>query len=566
MIEANIVNVERIAAPNTETAAVVPNMSDHGDGDDQPRVTPATQRRDVYTRLIRQQVEAGTDDRIAALNRVQLKQEIDKLQHNWNRFEVEHMGVVGEQVPAEIGLNDDVLAGTDRIFSALMGKLREKEGAFIDAEKAAQQQNVHVTITSPDMLGNVNKVWGKFSGDYKKWANFKELFLTGVHNNKAIVPVNKFNFLQEALVGEAQRVVGQWQITPENYQKAWKRLCETYDDDYLAAQTIFDQLLETDKLEEQTHSGLRALVDAVHECINQLDTYTSVEAGEGILVLLIASKLDYETYKAWQLHRQNAQKMEAQAALTAQAAQPPEMAESAGAVGGVPAKPSVIPKLSMLTDYLESVLRVLVHAQGRKAEDMDIDRSDSRSRESSSSRGARGGRNVDSRGGRNPETRNERMPEAHTSRQDQGRPGRYEGNSAGRNFRFANERPRQAQQGVYPPCILCKRDHALYHCPMFTRAPLEDRRKIRDENGLCEICLKSHGRGECKKERKDCGECNKQGTAHNSWLCETREAKYRTSLLSVIGNKPEPLSMGPPPRHSARWPLKRENGNGGRDD
>lgn len=91
MIGANIVNVERIAAPNTETAAVVPNMSDHGDGDDQPRVTPATQRRDVYTRLIRQQVEAGTDDRIAALNRVQLKQEIDKLQHNWNRFEVEHM-------------------------------------------------------------------------------------------------------------------------------------------------------------------------------------------------------------------------------------------------------------------------------------------------------------------------------------------------------------------------------------------------------------------------------------------------------------------------------------------
>lgn len=508
---------------NTSTAAV--NMSDdehnnggngNGNGEPQPpRVTPATNRRAVFERAIRQQLLACTDDYVEGVNRVQLNQDIAKSQRNWDKFELEHMAVVSDELPAEVAQNVAKYEDADKNYGELMGKLRAKEAEFMQAEEAVRARNVedanarpvHFTLNTPDMLGNVKETWGKFAGDYAKWQNFRDLFKAGVHENEKLTPIHKFQLLQNALVGEAARVVGKWQITEANYERAWQRLYKTYDDDYLGVQTILNRLLNFEALEVRTHDALRSLVDVVHECTNQLAAYIDVQGCDAMLLFLVVSKLDSVTFAGWETHRQTLNK---------------EMEQQ-----GAAAKACVVPPLVSLTDHLETQARILMHTQ-KHGDDQPPTAAHaptfSQSRESSSSRGGR------------------------TEQRTQG----WQGDRQRQNAPYAGP-----STPKYPPCILCGQNHGLYHCPLFKQKDLASREKVVEENNLCEICLKVHPRNKCGTERKDCSACGLKGVAHNTWLCKTREAETRTSLMSVVGNTPEPLSMRTHLRNQPRWERKR---------
>lgn len=502
---------------NTNTAAVTRNMADDeengGNGDAPPeRVTPAMNRRRVFERAILSHLLACTDEYIANETRVQLNQDITKLQRNWDKFELEHLQVVGEELPVESAYNAKVYIEADGNYCDLMGRLRAKEADFVQAEEAIRVRNVddanarpvHLTINTPDMLGSIKEVWGKFTGDFAKWRNFRDLFKTGVHMNDKIPTVQKYQLLINALKGDAQRVIGTWMVTEENYLPAWNRLCKTYDDDYLAVQTIVDRLLKFKKLNERTHSELRSLVDLVHECTNQLAGYIDVSGCDAMFLFLAVSKLDGETFGHWETHRQTLNR---------------EVEQQ-----GAGAKACVVPPLIKLTDFLETQCRIVMHLQNRDDNAVvtpQLPKNQTSSRESSASRSSRHEWNAPNR--------------------QSDRPGKNAGQYTQK----------------YPPCLLCKQNHGLYHCPSFKHMDFAARLKVKEDNNLCEICLKQHAVGRCPRERKDCEACRIRGLAHNTWLCKTREAENRTTLMSTIGNSPEPLSLSTHLTHQPRFDRKR---------
>jgi hypothetical protein len=62
-----------------------------------------------------------------------------------------------------------------------------------------------------------------------------------------------------------------------------------------------------------------------------------------------------------------------------------------------------------------------------------------------------------------------------------------------------------------PPCMLCGEEHMLRECPSFANKPLEDKRKIIDERGLCFNCLfRGHRSKECKQKRSPCDTCGRR--------------------------------------------------------
>ncbi|CAG9796916.1 unnamed protein product [Diatraea saccharalis] len=61
----------------------------------------------------------------------------------------------------------------------------------------------------------------KFSGSYGDWLSFKDLYVTMVHSNEELSPVQKFYYLKSCLVGEAASLVTTLECTNENYIKAW---------------------------------------------------------------------------------------------------------------------------------------------------------------------------------------------------------------------------------------------------------------------------------------------------------------------------------------------------------
>lgn len=63
----------------------------------------------------------------------------------------------------------------------------------------------------------------------------------------------------------------------------------------------------------------------------------------------------------------------------------------------------------------------------------------------------------------------------------------------------------------YPPCVVCRRDHALYRCAEFIAMNYEQREEVRAKHDLCHVCLKHHRAGECKQPSRPCDRCASQG-------------------------------------------------------
>lgn len=69
----------------------------------------------------------------------------------------------------------------------------------------------------------------KFDGAYFRWLEFRDTFLSLIHNNERIKPIHKFHYLVSYLEGDAARVIANLEVSASNYNDAWRLLCDRYD-------------------------------------------------------------------------------------------------------------------------------------------------------------------------------------------------------------------------------------------------------------------------------------------------------------------------------------------------
>lgn len=536
-------NVGQSSKVNTKTAAVYRKMA--GDNDDgQTQAKQAVKRRTFHENNIKRQSNEFNDDAIATMTRLTVDDAIKRLNETFDKFEAENIDVVSV-VPEEAAQAEyDKYAEVERVYLNLIGKLRLKQNEFVQAERrqdavggADNRAKFQVTIDTADILGNIKEPWGIFSGEYAKWRDFRDMFKAGVHENSRIPPTQKFQLLKRALKGDALRVIGAMLTTENNYQKAWDHLCQKYDDDYFAAQEITKRFLGVKNLQLPTHADLRAFLDTILECINQLGAYFEISTWDPLLVFIIIDRLDSGTFGEWEKER---------IAYVQQL-----RAENANEAGSE--KSCTVPPLNKLLEFLERQARVLMHQQNRQS-----------GFDSSTPTGSRdSSRNRDSSQNRDS-NRNRDAKRSYDSIRDRGRsqhPLAYTGAIP----KYSNERTSSTMaepKQKYPPCYMedCRKYHGLFHCPSFLRLSLAEREKVVRDNGLCDWCMHQHKPGKCKKEREDCRKCQIKGLVHNTTLCKTREILKRTNMMSVIGNSPEPLSMNAAAtgaeylRTQPRWP------------
>lgn len=99
-----------------------------------------------------------------------------------------------------------------------------------------------------------------FSGDYSRWAEFRDSFRQLVHERNDKSPVSKFNLLAQHLSGEAAHTIAGLTRVAENYPIAWQLLIDRYDHPKIIIETLFGQLRELRPLSEGNASGLRHVV------------------------------------------------------------------------------------------------------------------------------------------------------------------------------------------------------------------------------------------------------------------------------------------------------------------
>lgn len=67
-----------------------------------------------------------------------------------------------------------------------------------------------------------------FSGEFKAWEQFRNLYETLIHKNKHLSEIEKFQYLSSSLVGTAKQCISSFQLSADNYQLAYDALLAKY--------------------------------------------------------------------------------------------------------------------------------------------------------------------------------------------------------------------------------------------------------------------------------------------------------------------------------------------------
>ena len=177
-----------------------------------------------------------------------------------------------------------------------------------------------------------------FDGSFAKWKEFHDTFVAMVHAKNNITNVQKLHLLKGAVVGDAARVLGSWQLTDANYAMAWQRMIEVYNDDYQIIQAHLEKLFCMPKMCGETYLGIRNLIDTTDEALRSLRVLNvPVENWDTMIIFVITSRLHHSTLDAWEMHRDVQH----------------------------------LPTLRMLFDFLERRARAISNAHGKIGEQFD---------------------------------------------------------------------------------------------------------------------------------------------------------------------------------------------------
>lgn len=160
---------------------------------------------------------------------------------------------------------------------------------------ALGSQSGHRNIQGAQMQGlklppiNLNK----FSGDYKNWLEFRDLFDSLIHSNGSLNNVQKFHYLRASLEGGAAQVIRGVETTNSSYQIAWDMLCARYNNKGVLVQNHIKSLMNTPNLTSESSFELQKMVDSVSKHIQSLKTLNQpTESWDTLLIFILSAKLD----------------------------------------------------------------------------------------------------------------------------------------------------------------------------------------------------------------------------------------------------------------------------------
>lgn len=148
----------------------------------------------------------------------------------------------------------------------------------------------------------IENIWGEFNGDKKKWQAFHDSFKSRVYDDPSMPAVQKFQILRAALKGKAEKALGEWQIADRNFEPAWQRLKELYDDPYATSKELLQRIFSMEKLDYPHGTKLQIMSNVTQETSRQLKALDyPAEHFDMVFIHAVQAKLDQETSVKWDL-------------------------------------------------------------------------------------------------------------------------------------------------------------------------------------------------------------------------------------------------------------------------
>lgn len=139
-----------------------------------------------------------------------------------------------------------------------------------------------------------------FNGDYKKWISFKKMFDSLVHKCKYFIKLQKMHYLKSCLVGEAERIISQYDVTEQSYDAAYAAITDRFHNEVILVDTHIISILAQPDLITESSGGLKELMDVTTEMRALKSLGIDTDTWDPILLLLLVQKLDSATRRLWE--------------------------------------------------------------------------------------------------------------------------------------------------------------------------------------------------------------------------------------------------------------------------
>lgn len=243
------------------------------------------------------------------LTLIAVKERLRMLEKAYEALMVEHLRLVeGEVEPQDIDAQDEYVANVEATYLGaieiiqtrieLLGREQRQNNANERARNI--DGNAQQMATAADIRLERIKL-PMFDGDYSKWNEWRAIYESLVHNLNALSDAEKFHRLKRSLSGSAERVLGGWQITGDNYQPAYNSLIEAFDNSYRIIMAHLDELTSLERSQTETNVSLRTLVDTTNRVLRQLRVIgCPVEHWDHFVVHGLITKMAPRTIQAWE--------------------------------------------------------------------------------------------------------------------------------------------------------------------------------------------------------------------------------------------------------------------------
>ncbi|GFU41239.1 uncharacterized protein TNCV_1848221 [Trichonephila clavipes] len=131
----------------------------------------------------------------------------------------------------------------------------------------------------------------RFSGDYKDWPSFKDLYVSLVHDNMCLSNVQKFQYLKVLLLSELVNIIKHIPIIETVYNEAWEKFLARYDKKKQIIFSLIKTFMEQPSFNDTNSHNLRNIADTSDEVIRGLKSIdTKAESRDVWLIYILCYK------------------------------------------------------------------------------------------------------------------------------------------------------------------------------------------------------------------------------------------------------------------------------------
>lgn len=204
--------------------------------------------------------------------------------------------------PAISYFKDNHFEKTQEAYQDALDHIAEASEAInppISLNQSIDLVNAHSTACnfSLSQMPTINLL--PFNGEYDKWENFRDRFISLIIQNKDLRNFARMQYLVSSLTGSALECISDLKVTAENFDIAWQALVDCFENKRWLIGVHLLSLLNLPSVPRESASDLRVLLSKANfVALNNLRRELE-KLWHDMLVYLVIQKVDSATRKSW---------------------------------------------------------------------------------------------------------------------------------------------------------------------------------------------------------------------------------------------------------------------------